>query len=225
MKNNQWFKVFFFFGKRTIVLYLLAFVMANVLFDIPKVTQTVRLKILNRFRPETFDYLVETVNRGNTFDKKRLEPYAFYYQKVTEYIPKRADAYGMLGFCYYHMGERQKAIESYEKAIEIHDQFFWFYYNLGMIYFKEGEYKQAYEWWKKAAHTKPQAAFGFIQWSQRIYMPLVGIHRRLGYSVEEELRMGYKDCYMLLAMLQQYFFNRPEFKDVFLKMGSHLHIF
>ncbi len=214
-----------FLVTRTFILYLLAFGLIWGLFDIPKVRQTVQLKILNRFRPESFDYLVQTAVEGKKFDKHLLETYSFYYQKVTEYVPHRADAYGMLGFCDYHLGKKEEAIASYEKAIEINPDFFWFYYNLGVIYFKDGQYKEAYEVFKKTVKVKPQATLSFIQWSKRIYMPLVIIKIRLGDSVEEELKTGYRDCYKLLAMLQQYFFNRPEFKEVFEKMDVKLHLF
>ena len=225
MKDNPFLKALFFLGRRTIILYLLAFGLVSVLFNIPKVKQTVHLKILNRFRPESFDYLVQTYRDGKAFDQKKLEAYAFYYQKVTEYIPNRADAYGLLGFCYYHLDKKKEAIAAYEKAIEMNPNFFWFRYNLSMIYFKAGQYKEAYEVLKKAVKTSPQATLKYIQWSKRIYVPLIVIQIRLGYSVEKDLKNGYRECYKRLAMLQQFFFNRPEFKALFEKMESKLHLF
>ena len=225
MKDNKVLKVLFFLGKRTIILYLAAFSLIVILFNVPKVKQTVQLKILNRFRPLFFDYLVQTYRGGKVFDQKKLEAYAFYYQKVTEYIPNRADAYGLLGFCYYHLDKKKEAIESYEKAIAINPNFFWFRYNLSMIYFKAGQYKEAYEVLKKAVKTSPQATLKYIQWSKRIYIPLIVLQTRLGYSVEKDLQQSYRDCYKRLAMLQQFFFNRPEFKELFEKMESKLHLF
>ncbi|VAX37652.1 hypothetical protein MNBD_UNCLBAC01-1652 [hydrothermal vent metagenome] len=217
MSKNKLLKIIFFIGRRTIVLYIVAFLLAGFLFDFSNAKNTVQLKILNRFRPES---VMDLVN------KEKLQDYVFYYQKVAEYIPNRADAYGLLGYCYYHLGQKQKAISAYEHAIKINPQFFWFHYNLSMIYFKDGEYQQAYEILKKTIKTKPQAVMAYIQWSKRIYLPIVLKKVEGGeYSVEQELKGAYQQCYKLLAMLQQYFFNRPEFKDIFDKMDIDLALF
>ena len=82
-----------------------------------------KIRVLNRIVPYSFSQLavVEKVNPGLP---QELSSYIHFYQKVVGYFPDQADAYGMLGFCYYYSGLNDKAIESYQKAIEQKSDFF-----------------------------------------------------------------------------------------------------
>jgi len=160
-------------GQRGIIFYLLILLLFHTVIDFDKTMSRARLLVLNRLRPETFYYITDFIGLHPEYGKIELEEYAFYYKAVVEYMPHRADALGLLGYCSYYLGQLNESISSYQRAIGINPDFFWFHYNLGVIYFKEGRYKEALESFKKALATKPQQAFEFIRFSRRIYLPII----------------------------------------------------
>ncbi len=211
-------------GVPTGLAYLLAIGILWVVLDAPRTLRTVRLKVLNRFRPASVQGLVDC-RREDRCRSRVLRDHLFYYQKVAEYVPHRADAYGLQGFCYYHLGKTALAIEAYQKAVQIDDRFFWFYYNLGVIYFREGRYQEAYDYWKQALHKPLGYAARSIQRSRRLYAPLVAARVSQGESLKGIFQEAYQTCLQRLAMLQQYFFNRPEYQEVFPTMKPVLELF
>jgi superkiller protein 3 len=89
-------------------------------------------------------------------------------------MPERADAYGLMGFCLFHLGEQDRAVDAYKKSIEINPDFFWFHYNLGVLYFKKGQYDEARESLNRALEQEPTDVMDVIYDSKRLYLPLMG---------------------------------------------------
>ena len=119
-------------------------------------------------------------------------------------MPDRVDAYSLLGFCHYQLGNFEKAKSYYKAAVQMQPAFFWSNYNLGLIYFREGKYDRAIEWLQKALSSNLNATLEFIQSSAQIYMPLV--QKNLAdYHVSpvDQLQQAYKDCYIVFVLSSQ----------------------
>ena len=163
---------------------------------------TSKIAALDRLRPESFKYLVDISKDPSLFDEKKLREYVYYYQKVNDYSGGRADAYGMLGLCYYHLKDYKKAIDAYTKAAQDTPQFFWFHYNPGLIYFKQGQFKEAGENFKKALATNPVHAVVFISRS-KLYVPLIQDKTIQETIVLENVQRAFKDCERLMVLSYQ----------------------
>jgi len=105
------------------------------------------------FRKLEFRILDNTRNAGRyvnryamgfaPFDKIKFQESTEYLKRVPRLFPEFGISYGVLGYAYYHLGEMDKAIESYEKAAGHHSNYFGFQYNLGILYFKSGRFEEA----------------------------------------------------------------------------------
>lgn len=183
--------------------------------DPDEVQSRARTKTLNQLMP-SFDYLAEFEKGRRGLNEKRLHQYARYYKKVVEYLPGRAGAYSMLGFCYYHLGENEKAILSYKKAIALNPHFFWSQYNLAVIFFKSGRYEKSLKAVQEAVAIRPGPTLLFIR-SSKIYQD---IFRESGYSTEllqEKLKAGYRDGRLLLGLSRYYLGNPAKISSGILK--------
>nr|NIO17979.1 tetratricopeptide repeat protein [bacterium] len=65
------------------------------------------------------------------------------------------EAYSNLAAVIYRQGEVKKAIELYEKIIELRPAVALGYYNLGNLYAQEGDYSQAIRYWQKTLRVDP----------------------------------------------------------------------
>ncbi len=177
-----------------------------------------QILILNHIMPRSFDYLVETFYKKKAFDLRRLKSYLYYYQKVAEYMPERADAIGMTGFCFYQLGETDRAIVAYKRALEINPHFFWFYYNLGVIYLKKGRYQEAREAFNKAKDIQPERVLFFIKNSRRIYLPLVAKGMKdIQKELTNQLKEDYRKCYIFTQLIDRDL-NRDRLKKMRLEI-------
>lgn len=129
-----------------------------------------KLKTLNYFRPESFEYLL-TVDPKDE-NKSWFIEYVVYYQKIARHVPVYSEAYEILGYCFYHLGKYQDAISAYRKSAHLHPGFFWPQYNLGVIYFKMGQYQAAAEAFKNALAANPAVTVQFLSTS-RIYKSIL----------------------------------------------------
>lgn len=183
------------------------FSLADLKVDPDKVQTRARTTTLNQLIP-SFAYLAQWKRGSGNIDKQKMKDYERYYKKVAEYIPGRADAYSMLGFCYYHLGERDKAIVSYQKAAVLNPHFFWPYYNMGMIFFKDGEYQESAEMFEKALRTDLKNALIFMR-SSKIYQDII---READYSYEAllaRMQKGRRDSKLLMG-LSLHYLNKPK---------------
>jgi tetratricopeptide (TPR) repeat protein len=131
---------------------------------------------LGYLMPRDIQAFVRTIEGGRDFAPGQLESYIAYYEKMTDVLPGKADAHGLLGFCYAQAGFPDEAIMAYERAIAINPHFFWFHYNLGCVYYQQAQYEKAMASFKTAVEKSFEAAVMFIRLSKRIYHPLL-VHR------------------------------------------------
>lgn len=158
---------------RVALLYLIAFGVIYLITDMDTAINKTRLATLNRLRLENYQSLYELSQGKTEVDRDALDKHELYFRKVSQYIPRRADAHGMHGFCLYYQGREAKAINAYERSREINAQFFWYHYNLGAIYFNDKDYPKAVDALKIALSLDPKLTYAFILQSQRIYLPIL----------------------------------------------------
>ncbi len=89
--------------------------------------------------PSSFDYLLEISNDPSSVEVERMKEYLRYYQAVIEFFPHISESYALLGFCYYQVGDYDKAIVLLKEAVRRKPEVFWYRYNLGVLYGKLGE--------------------------------------------------------------------------------------
>lgn len=172
-----------------------------------------KLMTINHLIPGDFVYLLDFADQKAEFDEGKFEEYALYYKKIVEYMPYRADALGMWGYCLYQLNKPVQAVMAFQKAISLNPQFFEFHYNLGAIYFKLGQYRLAAESLRKAAAIKPQITLSYIMASREIYWPLLmnkEAGANPGYPLERQLAKTYRDGRILLI---QSFLNLGDFPE------------
>lgn len=198
-----------FFSKRVFVLYFIVAVLASLIFDCELILRRARMKALDRVRPDKFDYLL-LLEKGTRVDEKKLEEYTFFYEKNVEYLPNAADRYGMLGFCYYHLGQHEKALEIYKEASLLTNIFFGFHYNMGVIYFKQGDYSNA----AKALEMLTRASMAKnieLVMSSRALRPFLAGKTGTANDVVERLRTTFTNGYKLLVIIK---FRKQDYLSV-----------
>jgi len=186
-------------GTRSLLLYAMVVVLMTQLVS----PDRARAKILNNLRIP-IDYIV-LYSRGDAeFDSDMFSRHLEYYQAYGEYLPESPEAQGLLGFCYYSLGDTGTAILHLKKAIKIHKGFFWSHYNLGAIYFNEGLHEEAIASFQKALSTSPELSRYFISQSRilgnvedrDIIGKKIGIKRRnLLYTIDTNIHNGFKNAY------------------------------
>lgn len=84
-----------------------------------------------------------------------LAPY--YFKRVLEHEPNRADIYYKLGVYYMNQDEINRAIENYTKATQLNPRDADSYYNLGYIFIQLKEFQDARNYFSKAIQSQPNS--------------------------------------------------------------------
>ncbi len=169
--------------------------------------KTAKFARLNSLLP-SFDYFIKTVEEGGRFEPAALKHYRDYFKQVTKTIEGRADAYGMLGFCEYYLGNIPQAIAAHQKAIKIKPDFFWFHYNLGMIYYKNNQYPEAVESFTKAIETNLDINFKFMA-NSKIYLDILTAVPS-SEVLTDKIKTGYRDGFTMLVLSEYRLKNYSE---------------
>lgn len=163
---------------------------------------------LDRLRPQPFDHLKRAFIQKQTLDPRILKTYVIYYSQIITLYPRQfPEAYGMLGYCTQQLGDMDKAAAFYQKAIALHENFFWFHYNLAMVYFQTGQYGKARACLREALRQSPEESLAFIFNSKRIYAPLWISDG--GGNIEKQLAEGLRSGYGRAAVLSQWPGQQP----------------
>jgi len=67
------------------------------------------------------------------WDADAMHKSRLYYHSLLSFVPSPALVYGNLGFCDFHLGEMGKAVDHYQKAVQLEPRLYSFYYDLGVI--------------------------------------------------------------------------------------------
>jgi adenylate cyclase len=90
--------------------------------------------------------------------ERRFDDAMTEYERTLALNPTIAEAYGGLGATYSDIGQYQKAIEFFDKAIRLSPQneaLPFFYFGEGLAYFGLQQYDQAIEWARRTIAIKP----------------------------------------------------------------------
>lgn len=159
---------------------------------------------LNDLMPKSYDDLIAFQQEGGQEKEKHsLNQYLIYYQKVVEYLPQSAVAYGTLGFCYFHQGDYDKSMVFYQKAVALAPYFFWFHYNLGALHFAKGNYEEATRSFQTALKTDFETSLQFF-YRSKIYTDFFRGHEDFNNTLSEGLKMGYRQSQRMLVLSNYY---------------------
>jgi tetratricopeptide (TPR) repeat protein len=78
----------------------------------------------------------------------------FYYQRILEMEPNRADVYYKLGVYYMNRDETNKALRSYTKAVQLDPDDADSYFNMGFMHIQLRDFQTARNYFSKAIQTK-----------------------------------------------------------------------
>ena len=170
--------------------------------------QKVQLRVLNSYIPRSYDCLIALIQDNGTCDERSIRQYIRYYQIVAFSLPKRDEAYGMLGFCYHHLGKTKEAVEYYRKATTLNPYYFWHHYNLGLIFYNAGHYQEAEKSFKNAVELGAEGTLKMTV-SSKVYRDILGRMRKVDYSLQEQLISGYRGAYQLLILIDEQANNFP----------------
>ena len=163
------------------------------------------------FDEPSFEYLRKFI-QGEAQELAGLEKYKNYYEKADKIFPDVADIQGTLGFCYYQLNQKEKALTAYKKATQLNPNSFWYQYNLGVIYFKNGLYDKTIELFQKALAANLRENIQMIFASnvnQQIFWPDPHFYH---YPVELNLKEGYHNGYLLWALSLKALGKKEELK-------------
>ncbi len=162
-----------------------------------KVKAKAAMITINHYRPDLTlwkDYILQDAALDASFLKDSVR----YYDLISDYAPKMAEVYHLLGLCHYFLGENEKALAEQKKAVGLEPRFFYGWYNLGIMEYRAHNYTAAAEDFKMALRLPPEAAARILG-SSRIYIEIVR-----GAGVEkafngQRIQDSYRDAYKMLA--------------------------
>ena len=193
-------------SRRTIALMVLGALLSHCLVDFDRM----KLKALNRVVPESMEDLVVFSEDPRAEKAAVVGKYMLYFKTAVKILPKAASAHGMLGYCFYYQGDKDKALRYYRKAVALEPDFFWFYYDLGVMYLDRGMCRQAALVLEKAVAASPENTLRFMH-ASKIYITLTKHAADLKYDLERSLFGGYRDAYDILALC---YYNLKEYDKI-----------
>ena len=191
-------KIFLYLSKRAIVFYLVVLAASFLIVDYKKVTFGVKIRYLNKIMPDSFYDLADFAEGQKKLTPERMLMYTHFYEKVVTFFPERADAFGMLGFCYYYLGRIDQAKIAYQRAAELNPDFFWFHYNLGLIAYNSNRYDEAVHFFNKALVVEQDSTLNYIKSSKVIYRSILLDHQDFAQKTTMRLKKAYHEAHDLL---------------------------
>ncbi|MCD4779985.1 MAG: tetratricopeptide repeat protein [Candidatus Omnitrophica bacterium] len=147
-----------------------------------------------------FEYLADYSRNLTILNKSRFKYYADYHEQIIALYPDKLDALGMAAYCHYQLGDFERALALYKKAIARYPRFFWFYFNRGRIYYERKSYQQAIDQFKVAHKCEANLAIRLIVSSKRIYTPMAAILFNNAAGLSQQLKAGFRDSLIFIVM-------------------------
>lgn len=178
---------------RTVFFYLVCGLLVWHMLDYHQFINNAVPQTMSRLTPPV-DYFKEFVDRDGNYDRFKLMDCIYYHKKVAGYfVYQKAEALGMLGFCYERSGERPQAIDAYQQAIASNPNYFWPYYDLGVIYYDQAQYARAADYLQQAVEQDPVKSIILLTRS-KVYTDVSGGQ----YDFIQGLKQGRVQAYALL---------------------------
>jgi tetratricopeptide (TPR) repeat protein len=133
-------------------------------------------------------------------------------ESVMKDFPNSGDAYILMGDLHRRLGSSAKAVEFWEKALQLSTNRADLYHNLGVVAMEKGDFEQAISFWQKALEVDPQTP-GVHNIVARALMGL-GRHDEAIKELQADVRISPQsaDSHFLLgqAFLQQQDYDRAK---------------
>ena len=185
---NNTCKVVVFLSKRCLVLCLLALLILWVNVKHDKVIFKAQNHLLT-----ASSYLTGYAEGRNSFDRVALYHAVRYYRNVVKLLPDSGTGHGALAYCYYCLGDQDKAMRHYQKAAILESDFFGFYYNLGLILFQTGRYPEAIKALEEAVSISPLETV--------FYGVVISPYKKdVQGDRMKEIKRGYAKCYEMIVL-------------------------
>ncbi len=182
---------------RNIFLYLVCFLLLWRLLDYNALLRNTIPQTLSRLTPP-IDYFTEFVDKKDHYNLFILTNCINYHKAVMHFYPvQKAEALGMLGFCYERLGKQSQSIEAYAQAIAANPDYFWPYYNLGVIYYRQGQYSKAADYFLQAIEREPVRTIVLLARS-KVYNDVKLSKNNGPYDYLAGLKEGRTEAYILL---------------------------
>lgn len=162
----------------------------------PAIMRNAVAQTVSRLTPPINYFKLFVEPQGN-YDKDRLKDCIYYHQKVAYFFPFQSpEANTMLGFCYYRINNVARAVEAYQRSLELNPVYFWSYYNLGVISFKQEKYPEAYMYFRKATEQDLVKSMYIIS-NSKVYLDVISSDAKAAdaYNPEQSVRRGYGRAY------------------------------
>ncbi len=224
------------FQKRDMVQYLLAgFIVfsltGSVVLDFYRQKEA---EFLDLRKELSFVDLLGLEDSRQPLSDPKIRQYLKYFQQAYSRDHSSGDSRALAGFCYYHLGQKDKARSVYQEVLNLYPNFFAFVYNVAVLDFEEGRYEEALEGFKKALAVNPAQTIGYLRgFKNFIYM--IYRMRVFDFSLNERLKEGYAlsayfaavCCEKLENKKQAVFFHQQSLniKDVTKTQKPRLRIF
>src|ERR1039457_2998719 len=102
-------KYLILFLTRTIILYMVCFLLIWRILDYNQLINNAIPQTVSRLTPP-IDYFAEFVDKSGPYDQFKLMNCVNYHKAVSQFFDfQKAEAYGMLGFCYERLGQQSQA--------------------------------------------------------------------------------------------------------------------
>jgi len=122
---------------------------------------TAVLNYINNLKGVEVD-LEKFAQRKEEFKTSALREGVRYYKELLRISPFSAYAHANLGFCYFYLGDYQKAMKAYLRAVEIQPNLYSFHCDLGMICLEKKEFKQAVGFFGDCLTLIPRAERSYL---------------------------------------------------------------
>jgi tetratricopeptide (TPR) repeat protein len=132
--------------------------------------------------------------------RQTVNPSSFrtYYQKAVNLLPNIDAPHYLLGYCEFHSGNPEAAIEQFQKSIDLNPDFFWSYYNLGVIYLRQGDFLKSAFILNKALTLRKELTLVSLH-QDPFYAQIWRYLEDPGKILESNLNEGIQDSARLLA--------------------------
>ena len=192
-----------FLVRKTIILWVLVFCVYHTVVNHAMVIA----KTLNNCMPTSMNYLIDVAQGRVKPERVQLEPYLRYYRRVTQLLPRAGEGYALLGYCYAHVGETDKAIAAYARASALNPYSYSYLYNQGLLEYRRGNYSRTVDI-LRATEKSNEALNQHLILNSHLYAPLRQEFSNFDGYLKNTLAQAYKNMRFILT-LSLYFENFP----------------
>lgn len=156
---------------------------------------------VNLLMPASYETLLAFSRNANEHDSRGLLPYIGFYRALADFLPQplSGDAHALLGFCYVHQKDLQRARHHFREAVRLNPLSITPRYNQGLLEFQAQNYDMTIVLVSELMAVGPQAALQAAV-SSKIYIDI--LRQTGGLDLELESRETLARAMRLLVISQ-----------------------